>query len=42
MKTKSKTDVLKRETEDQTTAIKKLLTPDDGGKLFSSASNFRE
>lgn len=42
MKTKSKTDVLKRETEDQTTAIKKLLIPDDGGKLFSSASDFRE
>lgn len=42
MKTKSKTDVLKRETEDQTTAIKKLVIPDDGGKLFSSASDFRE
>lgn len=34
MKIKNQADVPKRETEDPTTAIKKLFMPDDGGKLF--------
>lgn len=42
MKIQSKTDVLKREMEDQTMAIKKLLIPDDSGKSLSSASDFKE
>lgn len=42
MKFTTKTDVLKRETEDQTTSIKKFLIPDEGGTLLSSASDFKE
>lgn len=34
------TDVLKRETEDQTTA-KKFLIPDEGETVFSTASVFK-
>lgn len=41
MKFKTKIDVLESETEDQTT-IKNFLIPDEGGILFSSASDFKE
>lgn len=42
MKIQSKTEVLKREAENWTTAVKKLFIPDDGGRLFPCHSDFKE